>query len=186
MTTSNIFKTLPKILLILDSNKVEYWLARGRLRTLYLTGEIGDETSDLDFHIWADDSEKVRNAVEDLFKSWHPDLVVESKRYKLAFYTPKTKGQHSFFVEFMFINSASENGRYVYHERANGKKFAPIDCFSPNRRFYIQYRGSLVRIPALIDKYLLSTYGPEWRKNRKSSKEFNSTPEFLDNYFGKY
>ena len=179
MIAPNISETLTKIIPLLDSTGIEYWLARGVLRNLYLRGVTGGSNSDLDFHIWEKDSKIVEEKLLPIFMSDHPNLVTERKDYKLAFYTPLEKDRHDFFVEFVFTNIDSDDSRFAYHARADGKRYANAECFSHLRHMYIEHGGHLIRIPALPNEYLLGTYGPEWAKNLMKSKAFKSTPEFL-------
>ena len=155
MKAANIINVLSVVIPKLDSTEVDYWLARGVLRNLYITGNVGDKNSDLDFHIWEKDRHKVKDILQPLFMSKYKDLVIEEKDYKLAFYTP-----------------------------ADGRRYSKALCFAPERKEYIKYGDSFLRIPALTGDYLLGTYGPEWFKNLKESKGFKSTPEFLEEYYG--
>jgi|SRR3989344_4610150 len=180
MIAANISKTLTEIIPLLDSAGIEYWLARGVLRNLYLRGVIGDSNSDLDFHIWEKDSKIVEEKLLPVLMADHPNLIIEHKDYKLAFYTPLEKERYDFFVEFMYLNKPVDG--FTFHERHNGRKYANTECFKSDRKLYIEYEGQLLRIPALVHEYLLGTYGPRWRENRGEDKHFNSTPEFLRQY----
>lgn len=189
MQAANITNVLSVVIPKLDSTEVDYWLARGVLRNLYITGNVGDKNSDLDFHIWEKDRHNVRDVLQPLFISQYEDLVIEEKDYKLAFYTPANDNRHEFFVEFMFLFADESNDKYVYHSRADGKRYSKALCFASERKEYLRYEDTFLRIPTLTGDYLLGTYGPEWFKNLKESKGFKSTPEFLeeyDDYLAKY
>jgi len=179
MVEINISGAISETLPLLNDTGIDYWLGRGVLRNLYIRGTIGRSNSDLDFHVWEEDSAKVKNKLFPFFGSIHSNLCVDERNYKLAFYTPEKNKRHDFFVEFMFLFRDS-GGDFVYHERLeDGKKYANAECFSPNRLLYIQHNSQLIRVPALVDEYLLGTYGPRWRENIRDDKHFNSTPEFL-------
>lgn len=176
MTELQILEALKTTIPLLDSTGVNYWLARGVLRNLYIRNKIGGSNSDLDFHIWKKDSEVVKAKLLPAFSAIYDDLEIQEKDYKLAFFTPVKVKFHDFFVEFMFLNPDDD---FVYHERMDGARYANAECYSSERHVYLQYNEQLIRIPALVEEYLFGTYGPRWRENRMDDKVFKSTPDYL-------
>lgn len=168
---SNILYLLKMVVPILNRLSIPWWLARGVLRNFYLTNRIGDQNSDLDFHVLFKDMPIIKETFVPLFGS--EEYKVDEDFYKLAFYKPPE--QHEFFVEFMTIFEYPEKPELVYHSRKYDKKYAPKICFSNYQT--IQIEGIGVRVPANTEQYFLGTYGPCWWRNDPNDKNFNSTPD---------
>lgn len=135
----------------LDTLEVEYWLGRGVLRQVFLTGHVGDKQSDLDIHIWTEDREKVRQKVGPvLTKLGFNENNNES--YKLA-YTNDDNGR---IVEFMLL---FRDGDVVYHTRRNGVRLeCPKRCFETTNE-KIEVAGILIPAPAFTVEYIGNVYG---------------------------
>lgn len=126
ISRNNILYLWKKATSLLGELNISWWLGRGVLRNFYLTKEIGDKNSDLDFHIWSEDKRILKAKLEPVFSS--EGYQVQDPDYKIAFYKPPEK--HEFFVEFMLLIEDPSNPEFVYHARRNDKKYAPKVCFS--------------------------------------------------------
>lgn len=166
----NILYVLNKVVPLLEELGIDWWLGRGVLRNFYLTKEVGDQNSDLDFHIWSGDKQNLKEKLEPIFSE--KGYQVHAPEYKIAFYKPPT--EHEFFVEFMLLFEDPDNSKLVYHARRNDKKYAPKSCFSGYD--IIQIENIKTRIPVKVESYFLGTYGPNWKNNSLNDKNFQSAP----------
>lgn len=175
ISRNNILYLLSKVVPLLEELGIHWWLGRGVLRNFYLTKEIGDKNSDLDFHIWVKDKPILRERLVPIFSN--EGYTIDEQVYKIAFYKPQGNS-HDFFVEFMFLFDDPNDPEIVYHSRNNGNKYAPKSCFSGYD--VIQVENIRTRIPVKVDEYLLGTYGPNWKNNDLNDKNFQSTPSLFN------
>lgn len=174
ISRNNILYLLNKVVPLLEELGIHWWLGRGVLRNFYLTNDIGDKNSDLDFHIWDKDKQALKEKLMPIFTK--EEYKIQEPWYKLAFYKPPE--DHEFFVEFMLLFEDRNYPEVVYHSRNSDNKYAPKNCFSGYEN--IQINDIRVKIPINVDQYFLGTYGPNWRNNDANGKQFHSTPDIFN------
>lgn len=176
--SENISYLIKKVKPLLNECEIPYWLGRGVLRNFYINKKIGDQQSDLDFHVWIEDSHILKQVLIPIFKK--ENFSVDDKEYKLAFYRPH--GNHEFFIEFMYLFREEENPEIVYHARAGtNKRYCPKACFSSEVEL-INIGDIGIRIPNFVEQYLRGIYGKNWDKNSKGDKEATSSPEMFEGF----
>lgn len=134
----------------LDDVGCRYWLARGTFRHFFLTGSIGDQQSDIDFHLMAEDvpqiEEKLKQEMEKRQFTMH-----RRRPYKIAFEHTSTGIQ----VEFVLLFPCGEG--LVYHQSRSRRLICDANLFGEKRMMMF---GQNVRVPD--EQYLEQIYGWDW------------------------
>lgn len=179
ISSKNILFLIQKAIPILDECGIPFWLGRGVLRNFYINNEIGEENSDVDFHVWDRDKKILTKAFAPIFEK--EGYKKDDPSYKLAFRKPDKNPEY--YLEFMYLFCDKENPNIIYHERVgDNKRYCPKICFSAQIRKFIEIKRNKIRVPAFTEQYLRGAYGENWIKNDKSDKETKSSPEMFKEF----
>ena len=151
---------LAEIVGLLESRNVRYWLGRGRFRNFIITGALGDDASDLDFHIFREDSAPLHGLL--------PELA--ARKYEVTADAPHKLSmvRGGVAVEFVYLDlDSSTESNIRYHETVcpTRKRYLCAETVFSDRKLKICEVE--VRVPE--NEYLSSVFGPRWRENRKGT-----------------
>jgi hypothetical protein len=165
LAEQEILELLKLIKSPLDGAHIPYWLGRGVFRHLYLHGVVGDRQSDIDIHIWREDSDRVKTALSNALVGFNP----ADPEYKLAF-TKDLANNKQQIIEFMYLDFEQRDPDLVYHKRAeNMKLYCPKECFPRENVKTIRIGNIEFRVPSLAERYFEGTYGLGWKLEDKYS-----------------
>lgn len=150
LNETDIKKLLEMVKPLLDNLQIDYWLGRGVLKQVYLTGEVGNMQSDLDIHIWAEDRNKVKQKLGPILAKFNFNEN-NNEQYKLAY----TDGKNHWVIEFVLL---FQDGDIVYHTKRNGVHLeCPKKCFDATNE-KIEVAGVQINAPAFIEDYIKGIY----------------------------
>lgn len=146
-----------EITALLERYGVNYWICRGLLRHFMVTGAFGEIQSDIDFHIWATEQDKLLQMRDKLATLGYQ--VLNRQNYKIAFY--KMVDSERIEIEFVFLFINERNNEKTWHQSRGNMFCCPTDVFNnaESKDFY----GTQVRVPSPPEKYLEEVYGSNWR-----------------------
>ena len=160
MTEYEGIRALGETVQVLAGRGIDYWLGRGLFRHFSLTGEFGDQQSDIDFHVHRRDEKRLAEVVKDLSGLGFSVTWYEVGQHKLSL------GRGSTAVEFMFLDGDPDDELMLFHRTA----FPPATYYCAKDAFggrTIDMFGITIRVPD--DAYLPATFGSQWRDNKKGS-----------------
>ena len=144
-----------------EKNNINYWLARGVLRHYVVKNEFGSKQSDIDFHIWKEDKDKIlhlKKQIEMLGYSFHH----KNRYWNYKMVLTKVVEEEKIDVELVLLFKNGKNKEKTWHQSKNNMFCCPAKLFSNKAK--LKYFGINIAVPSPPEEYLKEVYGSKWRE----------------------